>query len=94
MLEIDIVAATQHSPTHTQATFKFPVLREYLNPGGVLHGAAQSLFFDACTTFLLLPIARAPDFWTTYGISRSLNVMYFRPAYEGDVLTMECEVCF
>lgn len=93
MLELDIVVATQHSPIHTKATFKFAVLREYLNPGGVLQGASQSLFFDACTILLLVPIARAPDFWTTFGTSRSLNVMYFRPAYEGDILTLECEVC-
>lgn len=94
LLELDMIAATQYSPAHTQCTFKFPVLREYLNPGGTLHGAAQSLAFDVCTSFLLLMIARPPDFWTTYGTSRSLNVMYFRPAYEGDILTLECEVCF
>lgn len=92
MLEVDIIAAVQHSPTHTQMTFQFRVQPEYLNPSGSLHGAGQSLFFDACTTMLLGPIARPPEFWTTYGTSRSLNVMYFRPAYEGDLLTLECEV--
>ena len=92
MLSLDIIAAVQHSPTHTQMTFQFRVLPEYLNPSGSLHGAGQSLFFDACTTMLLGPIARPPDFWTTYGTSRSLNVMYFRPAYEGDLLTLEVEV--
>jgi acyl-coenzyme A thioesterase 13 len=89
---MDMITAVQHSPTHTQMTFQFRVLPEYLNPSGTLHGASQSLFFDACTTMLLGPIARPPEFWTTYGTSRSLNVMYFRPAYEGDLLTLECEV--
>lgn len=88
-----MIAAVQHSPTHTQMTFQFRVSREYLNPSGTLHGASQSLFFDACTTMLLGPIARPSKFWTTYGTSRSLNVMYFRPAHEGDLLTLECEVC-
>ena len=92
MLSVDVISAVQHSPTHTQMTFQFRVLPEYLNPGGTLHGAGQSLFFDACTTMLLGPIARPPEFWTTYGTSRSLNVVYFRPAFEGDLLTLECEV--
>lgn len=92
MLSVDVIAATQHSPTHTQMTFQFRVLPEYLNPGGTLHGAGQSLFFDACTTLLLVPIARPPEFWTTWGTSRSLNVVFLRPAYQGDLLTLECEV--
>lgn len=87
-----MTSATMHSPTHTKIAFRFPVQREYLNPGGTLHGAAQTLFFDVCTTFLLGPLARPPDFWTTYGISRSLNVVYLRPAREGDILTLDCEV--
>ena len=87
-----MIAAFKHSPTHTQVTFRFPVQREYLNPGGTLHGAAQSLFFDVCTTWLLGPIARKPDYWCSFGTSRSLNVVYLRPARKGDVLTLECEV--
>jgi acyl-coenzyme A thioesterase 13 len=90
---MELTAATKHSPTHTQMTFQFRVLPKYLNPNGTLHGAAQSLFFDACTTMLLWPIARQPDFWATYGVSRSLNVVYVRPAFVGDLLTLESEVC-
>jgi acyl-coenzyme A thioesterase 13 len=92
MKSLEMTAASKHSPTHTQVTFRFPVQREYLNPGGTLHGAAQSLFFDVCTTWLLGPIARKPDYWCSFGTSRSLNVVYLRPAREGDVLTLECEV--
>jgi hypothetical protein len=92
MKSLEMTAAFKHSPTHTQVTFRFPVQREYLNPGGTLHGAAQSLFFDVCTTWLLGPIARKPDYWCSFGTSRSLNVVYLRPAREGDVLTLECEV--
>jgi hypothetical protein len=94
MKSLEMTAAFKHSPTHTQVTFRFPVQREYLNPGGTLHGAAQSLFFDVCTTWLLGPIARKPDYWCSFGTSRSLNVVYLRPAREGDVLTLECEVSF
>jgi acyl-coenzyme A thioesterase 13 len=94
MKSVEMTAAFKHSPTHTQVTFRFPVQREYLNPGGTLHGAAQSLFFDVCTTWLLGPIARKPDYWCSFGTSRSLNVVYLRPAREGDVLTLECEVSF
>lgn len=85
-------ATRRHSPTHTKVSFRFPVQSEYLNPSGTLHGAAQCLFFDVCTTFCLGPIARAPDFWTTFGVTRSLNVNYLRPAKEGEVLVLECEV--
>jgi hypothetical protein len=92
MKSLEMTAAFKHSPTHTQVTFRFPVQREYLNPGGTLHGAAQSLFFDVCTTWLLGPIARKPDYWCSFGTSRSLNVVYLRPAREGDVLVLECEV--
>ena len=94
MKSLEMTAAFKHSPTHTQVTFRFPVQREYLNPGGTLHGAAQSLFFDVCTTWLLGPIARKPDYWCSFGTSRSLNVVYLRPAREGDVLTLACEVSF
>ena len=92
MLSVDIITAVQHSPTHTQMTWQFRVLPEYLNAGDTLNGAAQSLFFDACTTMLLGPIARPPEYWTTFGTSRSFNVVFLRPAFEGDLLTLECEV--
>jgi acyl-coenzyme A thioesterase 13 len=94
MKSLEMTAAFKHSPTHTQVTFRFPVQREYLNPGGTLHGAAQSLFFDVCTTWLLAPIARKPDYWCSFGTSRNLNVTYLRPAREGDMLTLECEVSY
>ncbi|KAM0719688.1 hypothetical protein Q7P37_003819 [Cladosporium fusiforme] len=86
-----MTSAVKYSPTQSRVTFRFVVQPEYLNPAGFLHGAAHTLFFDVCTTFCLGPLARAPDFWVTFGVSRSLQVSFLRPAAEGEMLVMECE---
>lgn len=59
---------------------------------GTLHAGATSAFFECATTWTLYPIARAPDFWASLGICRTIAFTYLRPAVEGEVLLMECEV--
>ena len=46
---------------------------------------------DYCTSYCLITIARS-GFWEHLGISLNMNITYFNPAREGDVLLMECEV--
>lgn len=89
---LEVTSAVQYSPTQSKVSFRFAVHPEYLNPGKTLAGAAQTLFHDVCTMYCLGPLAREPDFWCSHGTSRSFNVNLLRPAREGDVLTMECEV--
>lgn len=79
------------SDTTARAVYRFPVLREYLNPAMNLHGGMSAGFFDTATTWTLTPI-RKPGFWMQFGTTRSLNVTFLRPAAEGEMLRLECEV--
>lgn len=84
--------ATRLSDTSARIIYRFPVKNEYLNPAGGFHGGAAATFLDVGTSFLISLISR-PDYWPKGGTSRTLNVTYLRPAREGDILRMECEVC-
>jgi len=56
-----------------------------------LHGRAQALIYDMCTTMAIAPIARE-DFWCFGGVSRVLSVTYLRPAKVNYEVVIECEV--
>lgn len=92
--QIQLVSAhcsrSNPSALSSKATWRFPVVHEYLNPGQALHGAAQSLFYDNTMAYLFVPIAR-PGFWDTYGFSRSLRVTYLAQAMEGEWVRLEVE---
>ena len=88
---VKVTDASRYSPTTARITYTFPVLREYLNPSMTLHGGQQAAFYDIGTSWLLY-LVRRPGFWTNAGTSRSLTVTYLRPAVEGEVVVMECEV--
>lgn len=81
------------SPTTARITYCFPVLAEYLNPAGTLHGGQQAAFYDVATSWLLYLVRRKGS-WTSAGTSRSLTVTYLRPAVLGEGVIMECEVKF
>ena len=89
---VQIIGAERTADNGASLTFRFPVLREHLNPGLTLHGGQQAVFYDICTSWVLY-LVRRPGFWPNAGTSRSLTVTYLRPAVEGDVLILECEVC-
>lgn len=79
------------SNTTARVTYRFAVQRTYLNPGGTLQGGMAASMFDNGTSIMLQMIRRR-DFWWYFGTTRTLNVTYLRPAAEGEVLLMECEV--
>ena len=88
---VEIVHAEKVSDARCNAIFRFPVQPEFLNPMGTLHAGATSAFFECATTWALYPIAK-PGFWQSLGICRTIAFTYLRPAVQGEVLLMECEV--
>lgn len=88
---VQIIEAEKIDDKTCRATFRFPVQPEFLNPMGTLHAGATSAFFECATTWALYPIAK-PGFWKSLGICRTIAFTYLRPAVQGEVLVMECEV--
>lgn len=80
-----------HGPTSATGTFTFKVASYYCNGSGNLHGGAQSMMYDICSSLVLQSIGKK-DHWINAGVSRVLTVNYLRPAPEGTELEMECEV--
>ena len=91
MQSIEVVEAVRKSDTTGHITYRFPAKHLYSNPSGNVHGGAQAAFFDVGTTWLLFLIQK-PGFWERMGITRSLNCTYLRPAPEGEMLRLECEI--
>ncbi|KXL44472.1 hypothetical protein M433DRAFT_144408 [Acidomyces richmondensis BFW] len=88
---VELVSAQKLTETTARTVWRFKVQPEYFNPAGTLHGGAQAAFLDVCTSCTLLLISR-PGFWMTNGSTRTLNVTYIRPAMDGDVVRLECEI--
>ncbi|CAK1354133.1 unnamed protein product [Cercospora beticola] len=89
--KLEIVEAELTSKSTSRIVYRFPVLREYLNPTRTFHGGAISAIFDVCTTWTLFPISDY-GFWSTMGTTRSLHCVYVKPAFENDVVTVECQI--
>lgn len=54
-----------------------------------IHGGATATMFDNGTSMTILACKNA---WDDTGVTRNLNVTYFRPPFEGEKVTIECEV--
>lgn len=80
-----------HGVQSATGTFTFRVESYYCNGSGNLHGGAQSMMYDICSSLVLQSIGKR-GFWINAGVSRVLTVNYLRPAPEGTELEMECEV--
>ena len=79
------------SENTAKATYTFTVENFYCNGSGNLHGGAQSVIYDICTSLTLQAISKRGA-WLNGGVSRVLTVTYLRPAPAGTELELETEV--
>lgn len=54
-----------------------------------IHGGAIATFFDNATS---MAVFASKNHWGHSGVTRNLNVTYFRPPLEGERVEFECEV--
>lgn len=87
-----VSAVADATPNSTaKATFLCKISAEYINnpdSGREIHGGAIGMFFDNTTSATLLASRR---YWGQ-GVTRNMNVTYFRPPREGDRIIIEAEV--
>ncbi|EPS42710.1 hypothetical protein H072_3344 [Dactylellina haptotyla CBS 200.50] len=72
-------------------TFSFKVDDCYTNVAGNLHGGAASTIFDIATSMVLV-LVQKDGFWERWGVSRTLNCTYLKPAPAGINITVFCEI--
>ncbi|KAM4057000.1 thioesterase superfamily protein [Hirsutella rhossiliensis] len=85
------VQSTSPSMPHPSVTFTYTVQSDHCNRLQSLHGGAAATLFDFCTTMPLALVNR-PGFWQFLGVTRTLNVTYFRPARAGEEVLIECQI--
>jgi hypothetical protein len=90
---IQVVSAmADTTPNSTaKATFFCQIPVEYINnpdSGRDIHEGAKAMFFDNTTSAALLASRR---YWGQ-GVTRNINVTYFRPPREGDRIIIEAEI--
>ncbi|GHJ86592.1 hypothetical protein NliqN6_2994 [Naganishia liquefaciens] len=67
------------------------VRKDFLNPVGVLHGAATAYLIDICSSLPLMALSTS-DFWSGLGgLSQSMQILYHAPAPEGTKLKIISE---
>lgn len=76
---------------HPSTTFSYVVQPNHCNRLLNLHGGASATLFDYLTTMAIAAVNR-PDFWKYMGVSRTLNVTYFRPVPAGTEVLVETEI--
>ncbi|KAK5679072.1 hypothetical protein LTS10_008729 [Elasticomyces elasticus] len=84
-----LVEAEKVSNTRARIVVRFPVLKQYLNVAGTLHGGAQSAIHDQCAG-MAKPLVERPRFWDSAGGStRSWTVTFVGWAKTGKMLREE-----
>jgi acyl-coenzyme A thioesterase 13 len=84
-------ATVESDTSNAKAVWKIdvPVLCSNNRTTKNTHGGAIATFFDNATSMAVFACKNA---WEDSGVTRSLNVTYFRPPVEGEPITIECEV--
>ncbi|KAH9210737.1 putative acyl-coenzyme A thioesterase 13 [Leptodontidium sp. 2 PMI_412] len=86
------VTKTNYASTPTaKTTFSILVTANLQNPRGNMHGGAQALLVDMCTTMAVAPLS-SEEFWHFGGLTRTLNVTCLKPIPGGEVVYIDCEV--
>ncbi|KAK3944894.1 HotDog domain-containing protein [Diplogelasinospora grovesii] len=98
---LHLLSATSQQP-HPRAVWRFTVQPIHCNRFGNLHGGCTSTLFDFCTSVVLVLVASSSKStttgigmdsnWGSFGVSRTLNTTYLRPAPAGTELLVECEI--
>lgn len=85
------VSYKQHSESPPQMIYTMRIPSSLCNKDGNLHGGAASTILDNLSSTALFTIA-APGYWNDMGVSRSLNLMFYRPVPAGSKVNIICEV--
>ncbi|PVH74829.1 Thioesterase/thiol ester dehydrase-isomerase [Cadophora sp. DSE1049] len=93
-IKVESASVIQNSKTSTltaKTIFSILVTPNLQNPRGFMHGGAQALLVDMCTTMAVAPLS-SEDFWHFGGLTRTLNVTCLKPVPGGEVVYVDCEV--
>ncbi|KAK5060169.1 hypothetical protein LTR84_010053 [Exophiala bonariae] len=74
-----------------QTVYVFSVQDFMSNKDGNLHGGAVATLMDNLSSTALVTVQK-PGFWDSFGISRSLAIIYHRTMPENAVLLIRCSV--
>jgi acyl-coenzyme A thioesterase 13 len=88
--KITSVTAETHT-NNAKMTYSLVIPPSYSNnqTAKTTHGGAMATWFDMATS---MAIIGCKNTWEDTGVTRNLNVTYFRPPIEGEEITIESEV--
>lgn len=85
------VSYVSHSENPPRIYYTMAIPVSLCNKEGNLHGGAASTILDNLSSTALFTVAR-PGYWDNMGVSRSLNLMFYRPVPAGTIVNIICEV--
>lgn len=84
-----VTAETDSDNARITYSLAIPPLCSNNRTAKTIHGGAVATFFDMATS---MAIIACKNTWEDTGVTRNLNVTYFRPPIEGELITIESEV--
>jgi len=84
-----VVAETDTNNAKITYSLAIPPLCTNNSTAKTIHGGAVATFFDMATSMTIIACKNP---WEDTGVTRNLNVTYFRPPMEGEQITIESEV--